>query len=52
MAGTFRWSEDPNTAWHQPSTAEDPAYGKEVSSNRLRELKRKIQAVLYVCIGM
>jgi len=24
LAGTFRWSEDPRTAWLVPSTAEDP----------------------------
>ncbi len=24
LAGTFRWSEDPITAWLVPSTAEDP----------------------------
>ncbi len=29
-----RWSEDPGTAWLLPSTAEDPACWKQVSSGR------------------
>jgi hypothetical protein len=30
LAGTFRWSEDPSTAWLVPSTAEDPDCLKQV----------------------
>ncbi len=33
-AGTFRWSEDSSRAWLVPSTAEDPACWKQVSSGR------------------
>jgi len=34
----FRWSEDPST-WRVPSTLEDPACSKQVSSGSVRELK-------------
>ncbi len=30
----FSWSEDPNTTWLIPSTAEDPACWRQVSSGR------------------
>jgi hypothetical protein len=41
LASTFRWSEDPSTAWLLPSTAEDPPCrnrflqaGKEVENTK------------------
>ncbi len=34
VVATFRSSEDPSTAWQVPSTTEDPACWKQVSSGR------------------
>jgi hypothetical protein len=39
LAGTFRWSEDPSTAWLVLSTAEDPPLLKTGSLRQVRELK-------------
>ncbi len=41
LAGTFCWSRDPSTAWLVPSTAEDPACWKQVSSGRQLKIQRK-----------
>jgi hypothetical protein len=50
VVGTFRPSKDPSTARQVPSTSEDPACWKQVSSDRQGNWKYKgeIQAVLSV----
>ncbi len=49
-AGTFRGSKESSTAWLVPSTAEDPACWKQVSSSRQWSWKYEgqIQAVVFL----